>query len=247
LILKHYFKLYITLIGLVCLSLEGNLFSQDSVYVFKIKKPTSILDVSLKDTFLIKGKHYLVTIKIKEGKKRVVKVFSDSIYISRVKQDLYSIKIPRKSRVNKGMIRVHVKNEDGTVGLGEVLIYNVVEPPMPEIFVGNIKADSLIDKRYLYEYAKLNAKSEGYFVKLLSFDLITFANGNKNEFHSTNNSLTVPMKNHIQRLNVGSMIYFNNIVCLMPDGRVEVVESIRLFFDETNKYKVGKRIIYNRN
>lgn len=245
--MKHYFKTYIKTLSLVCLIFGGNIYSQDSVYVFKIKKPTSILEVSHKDTFLVKGKHYLVSIKIKTGKKRVVKVFSDSIYISRVQQDLYSIKIPRKSKINKGMIRVHVKNEDGTVELGEVLIYNIVEPPMPEIFVGNIKADSLIDKRYLYEYAKLNAVCEGYSVKLLSFDLITFTNGNKYTFHSTNNALSIPMKNHIQRLNVGSMIYFNNIVCQMPDGRIEVIESIRLFFDETNKYKVGNRIIYNRN
>jgi hypothetical protein len=184
---------------------------------------------------------------MKTGKKRVVKVFSDSIIISRVNQDLYSIKTPRKSKINKGMIRVHIKNEDGTIELGEVLIYTVVDPPVPQIYVGNIKADSLIDKRYLYDYAKLHAICEGYSVRLLSFDLITFTNGNKNQFHSTNNALTIPMKNHIQRLKVGSLIYFNNIKCKMPDGSLEVVESIRLFFDETNQYKVGERIIYNRN
>lgn len=225
--------------------LGGKSFSQDNVYVFKVKKPASMLDVSHKDTFLVKGKHYLVSIKMKEGKKRVVKVFSDSIYISRVKQDLYSVKVPRNSKISKGMIRVHIKNEDGTVELGEVLIYNIVEPPMPEIYVGNIKADSLIDKRYLYDYAKLNATCEGFAVRLLSFDLVTFTNGSKNEFHSSSNSLTIPMKNHIQRLNVGSMVYFNNIKCLMADGRIETVETIRLFFDETNKYKVGERIIYS--
>jgi len=206
-----------------------------------------MLEVSHKDTFLVKGKHYLVSIKMKTGKKKVVKVSSDSIFISRVGEDLYSIKIPRKSKISKGMIRVNVKNEDGTIGLGEVLVYEVVEPPMPQIYVGNIKADSLIDKRYLYDYAKLNAVSEGQFVQLLSFDLVTFTNGNKNEFHSGNNALTIPMKNHIQRLKIGSMVYFNNVTCRMPDGRIEVVESIRLFFDETNKYKVGERIIYTGN
>lgn len=243
----HCFRNQIFVVGLFVLLLGGNLFSQDSVYVFKIKKPSSQLVVSHMDTFLVKGQHYIISIKIKVGKKRVVKVQSDSIFISRVKQDLYSVKVPRKSKINKGMIKVHVKNEDGTVELNEVLIYNIVNPPMPEIYVGNIKADSLIDKRYLYEYAKLRAVCDGYAVRLLSFDLITFTNGKKNEFHSESNTLTIQMKNHIQRLNVGSMVYFNNIECLMPDGRVEVIESIRLFFDETNKYKVGERIIFNRN
>ncbi|MEN8928411.1 MAG: hypothetical protein ABF242_03885 [Flavobacteriales bacterium] len=245
--MAHYFKIQIVILSFLGFVLGGNGFSQDSVYVLKIKKPTSILDVSHKDTFLVKGKHYLVSIKMKEGKKRVVKAKSDSIYISRVRQDLYSIKIARNSKINKGMIRVHIKNEDGTIELGEVLIYNIVEPPMPEIYVGNIKADSLIDKRYLYDYAKLNAVCEGRQVRLLSFDLVTFTNGSKNQFHSSNNKLTIPMKNHIQRLNVGSMIYFNNIKCLMADGRVEKIETIRLFFDETNKYKIGERIINSGN
>lgn len=226
---------------LLCFSV---LRGQDSMYVIKIKKPSSSLYVSYSDSFLIKGEAYLFTIDIENGKKKIASVSSDSIYVSRVNGNKYLIKVPRKSRIGVGAINVQVRNEDGSVELYEVLTYRILEPIMPEIFVGNIKADSLIDKRYLYDYAQLKAFYKGVPVQILSFDFCTYQASEMVTLHSPNSKLTLGMKQYIQRMPPGSMIYFRNIVCLLPNGKTETVDSIRLFFDVTNKYKVGERILY---
>ena len=52
------------------------------------------------------------------------------------------------------------------------------------------------------------------------------------------------MKQKVQRMQPGSVIFFKNIQCELPSGIIETVPSVRLFFDETNQFKVGERIIY---
>lgn len=217
---------------------------QDSIYTIKIKKPNSSLIVSYTDSFLVKGETYFFTIDIEKGKKKIASVYSDSIYVSRVNGNTYMVKVARNSSIGVGAINVQVRNEDGSAELYEVLTYRVLDPIMPEIFVGNIKADSLIDKRYLYDYAQLRAFYKGVPVQILSFEFCSFQSGEMVTFQSPNSKLTVGMKHFIQRMPPGSMIYFKNIVCLLPNGKTETVDSIRLFFDETNKYKVGERILF---
>ena len=221
----------------------GVVSGQDSVYVFKVKKPKSILSISFQDSILIKGEKYLFKIKVKEGKRIVSKVFSDSLKIKKVGVDLFSVSIPRKTRISKAMLKIYLKKEDGTVYLEELKTYKIVEPEKPIIFVGDIKADSVIDKRHLYDYAKLHAVYQGLKIRVLSFELVTFANGTENKFISYNNSLTINMKQHIQKLKIGSTIYFNEVNCLLPNGKIRKVESVRLFFDETDKYKIGVGIM----
>ena len=219
-------------------------WSQDTTYMLKVKKPKSELFVSYQDTFLVKGNSYYFTIKFKEGKKRVTRILSDSIILKRVKKDVYLVHVKRHSRITRGLIRIYVQNEDGSKQLFKILDYRVVEPEMPKIFVGNIKADSVIDKRYLYDYAKLNAVYKGTKVKITSFKFCFVMDGLEDTLVSGNSSLTQEMKRKIQRLRPGSTIYFRDITCQLPSGKTEVVKSIRLFFDRTNKYLVGERIIY---
>lgn len=242
--MRYYLIRYSLLTIVIVTVCSFKVMGQDSLYVIKVKKPTSTLFVSHTDSFLIKGKTYLFTLRIENGKKRITHVLSDSIYISKIGVNQYVVKVARNARISKGIIRVHVKNEDGTKALYELLSYNIIEPEMPEIFVGNIKADSVIDKRYLYDYAKLHAYYKGKPVRILSFNFCTVKGGKMTTLSSENSSLTVAMKQLVQRLNPGSVIFFKEVVCLLPDGTTETVKSIRLFFDETNKYKVGERIIY---
>ena len=221
----------------------GIVSGQDSIYVFKVKKPASILAISFQDTFLIKGERYLFEIKVKGGKKKVFQVKSDSLKINKVGKDLFSVFVPKKTRINKAMLKIFLRNEDGSVKLDELKTFTIIEPIMPEIYVGDIIADSVIDKRHLYEYAKLHAIYKGTKIRVLSFELETFANGTENKFISSNNSLTIGMKRHIQKLNIGSEIYFKKINCLLPNGKISTVESIRLFFDDTGKYNVGVKFV----
>jgi len=231
------------ILNILILTCFGTVSGQDSVFVFKVKKPESVLSVSFKDTFLIKGENYLFEIKVKTGKKRVARVLSDSLKIRRAGKNLYSISVPKKTRIRKAMLRIFLQKEDGKIHLEKLITYKIIAPEKPIIYVGGVKADSVIDKRHLYDNAKLHGIYKGFKVRVLSFELVSFGNGNEIKMLSNNNSLTVEMKQFIQKLAIGSTIYFNNVSCLLPNGKVMKIETIRLFFDETNKYKIGNRII----
>jgi hypothetical protein len=221
--------------------------AQDSVYVFKVSKPKSHISIVPGDSVLIKGKRYLFNVWVNEGKTVVSKIKADSLKISRINKRQFSVYIPKDTRASKTILQVYEKKENGVVVLAELKEYQLQSPPKPVIFVGNVKADSLIDKKYLYKYAKLNARYKGWRVPVLSFELTTFSGGSEQKYVSNNNKLTQGMKHFIQRLAPGKVLYFKNIKCLLPSGEVEVVEQIRIFFDETNLYKVGERIIYQGN
>ena len=246
--MKHFLTPYrfITLLILVLFFQFGK--SQDTnTYVIKVKKPKSELAVSYKDTFLVKGERYLFDIRFKEGKKRVVMALSDSIEMKRISRNQYAVKVDRDSEITKGMIRIYSQNEDGSKQLYKAISYDVVEPEMPTIYIGDIKADSVIDKRYLYEYAKLNAIYKGRKVRILSFKFCPIVNGREDTLVSNSPLLTISMKKTVQKLPVGSSIFFKDVICLLPSGKTETVKSVRLFFAETNKYKVGERILYQGN
>ena len=246
--MTHCLKPYRFLLVLIIINFSQVSWSQDTnTYILKVKKPKSELVVSYVDTFLVKGERYHFVIRFKEGKKRVVMALSDSIKMKRISRNQYFVKVDRDSKITKGLLRIYAQNEDGSKELYKVITYNIVEPEMPVIFVGNIKADSVIDKRYLYEYAKLNAVYKGRKVQILGFRFCPFTNGREDTLVSNNALLTLAMKQTVQKLPIGSSIYFRDVVCLLPSGKKETVKSVRLFFAETNKYKVGERILYQGN
>lgn len=225
----------------------GIVLGQDSVYVFKVSKPKSHINITPNDSVLIKGKRYLFNVWVSEGKSVISKIKADSLIISRVNKTQFSVYVPKNTRADRTALQVYEKKENGTVVLAELKKYGLQSPPKPVIFVGGVKADSVIDKKHLYEYAELEARYEGWRVPVLSFELSTFSDGVEQKFVSENNKLTVAMKHYIQRLEPGKVLYFKDVKCLLPNGDTEIVERIRLFFDETNLYKVGERILYNGN
>lgn len=221
--------------------------AQDSVYVFKVSKPKSYINILPNDSVLIKGKMYLFTVWVSEGKSTISTIKADSLVINRESKTQFSVYVPKETKATKTVLQVYEKKENGSVVLAELKDYQVIEPPKPTVFIGGVKADSLIDKRDLYDYAKVEAEFEGWKIPVLSFGMSVFSGGVEQKFQSNNNKLTMGMKHFIQRLEPGKVLMFNNINCLMPNGEVEVVDNIRLFFDVTNKYKVGERIIYDGN
>jgi hypothetical protein len=232
---------------LLCLGLAGFVSAQDSVFVFKVSKPKSYINITPNDLVLLKGKMYLFNVWVSEGKSVVSFIKADSLLISRENKTQFSVYVPKNTQAIKTTLQVYEKKEDGSIVLAELKEYQIVESPKPTIYIGGVKADSLIDKKHLYEYSNLEARFENWKIPVLSFEMIAFSNGVEQKFTSNNNKLTVAMKHFIQRLEPGKMISFTNIKCLMPNGEVEVIENVRLFFDETNLYKVGERIIYNGN
>ena len=232
---------------ILCIGLAGFVSAQDSVYVFKVSKPKSYINITPNDSVLLKGKMYLFNVWVSEGKSLISSIKADSLMISRKNKTQFSVYVPKKTKASKTTLQVYEKKENGSIALAELKDYQLVAPPKPTIYIGGVKADSLIDKKHLYEYASLEARFENWKIPVLSFEMSTFSDGVEQKFTSENNKLTMEMKHFVQRLEPGKMISFTNIKCLMPSGDVEVIENIRLFFDETNLYKVGERIIYNGN
>jgi len=123
--------------------------------------------------------------------------------------------------------------------------YKVNRIPPPYVLVCGVKTDSVIDKQQLINDNKVMAYSTYHkmHLKVLSFDMIYVNAGKFDTLSATTNHFTLEMRRRIMVLKPGNILYFENVKCVMPDRKIVALAPIQIFINETDKYKIGSRII----
>ncbi|MES2593276.1 MAG: hypothetical protein V4608_15440 [Bacteroidota bacterium] len=124
-------------------------------------------------------------------------------------------------------------------------LYMVKKIPDPVPYVCSVKGDSVIDKLQIINDNEITAIHEftNTKVPILGFDIIIPIGGQVDTLTSNNSHFTLEMQKRIYYLKSGSVLYFENVYCAMPDGSVQKIKPFEIFVSETNKYKVGYRVI----
>jgi hypothetical protein len=123
-------------------------------------------------------------------------------------------------------------------------LFPVKRIPEPQIFVCHVKADSVIDKLQIIEENNITAFHPFYKKQLAvsGFDIV-FSNGATTErLTSSNSHFTIEMRKRIYGLKPGTLLSFENVLYIMPDGSSNTAKPFEIFVTETNKYKVGYRV-----
>jgi hypothetical protein len=120
-------------------------------------------------------------------------------------------------------------------------LYEVKRIPDPVAYVCGVKGDSVIDKMQLI-YDNIITVVHPYYklqLPVLGFDAIFSFSGQADTLTSLNNHFNLEMKKRIYYLVSGNVLYFDNVYCALPDGKILKLKPFEVFINETNKYKVG--------
>jgi hypothetical protein len=174
----------------------------------------------------IKGNKYPVVIKLEGG----TISGKDSLYTAIVEEGV------------SALLNLWEKYPDGSSKLIYTKPYKIKKIPDPVVYVCGVKGDSAIDKRQLIFENKVYAYSDYYksYIKIISFDMLFPNQELMDTLSSFSNRFTPEMRNKIWQLNQGSVVYFENIKCKMPNQQIKKLSSIQIFIVETNKYSVGE-------
>ena len=116
--------------------------------------------------------------------------------------------------------------------------------PPAQLFVCGVKQDSVIDKLQMIHENTLTVYHPFYKMDLpvAGFDMV-FANGaGVQTLTSFNAHFTIDMRRRIYYIKSGTLVYFENIYYLLPDGTKEKIDNFEVFVSDSNKYNVGFRV-----
>jgi hypothetical protein len=204
----------------------------DKIRVKKIKWEVSI--TSPDSVFWIKRDN-LVQISVKGGSNYAVNIQGGTIA---TKAGKYIVTVKEEGAAT---ISVYEKMPGKKLRVLFTKLFPVRRIPSPQFFVCGVKADSVIDKLQIINGNVVTAYHPFYKMNLpvVGFDVV-FA-GNMEKLSSANNHFTIDMRRRIYSLKSGSLLYFENIYYLLPDGTKEKTDAFEVYISETNKYKVGYR------
>ncbi len=120
-------------------------------------------------------------------------------------------------------------------------LFEVKRIPEPIPYVCGVKADSVIDKLQMVHDNVLTA-FDSFNKKVLpvvGFEMIFSFSGQSDTLKSYDNHFTLDMKRRIYYLTSGSILYFENVKCAMPDGKVKELKPFEIFVNDSDKYKIG--------
>ncbi len=230
-------KLTITLMFLIYVSPFYAQKDTSGTLVFKVRNGKNAYSVFPSDSTLFAEKDNVIKIKVRG--KRPYKVYfeggvmtgSDSIFTIRADSAVSGLLTIKETHKNESKIAFTKP-------------YKIFHIPLPYVMVSGVKADSVIDKQQLINVDKVMAYSGYYkmFLKVLSFDMIYANAGVFDTLSAETSHFTPEMKKHLYGLKSGSILYFENVKCVMRDGSARKLASIQIFINETDKYKVGYRI-----
>lgn len=120
-------------------------------------------------------------------------------------------------------------------------LYEVKKIPEPIPYVCDVKRDSVIDKLQII-YGNIVTVTHPFYkqqLPVLGFDVIfTFAES-PDTLRSFDNHFTQDMKRRLYYLNSGSVLNFENVYCMMPNGKIQKLPPFVIYINETDKYKIG--------
>lgn len=219
------------------LMLSAVVFGQPADKI-KVKKLKWEISISAADSIFWIGKANPVSIDVKGGENYAINIRGGTIskkggkYIVYVKEE------------GAATISVYEKLPAKKMRVLATKLFPVKQIPAPQLFVCGVKADSVIDKLQIINENIVTAYHPFYKVNLpvTGFDVIFSGGGKMETLRSTNNHFTLDMKKRIYSLKSGTLLYFENVYYVLPDGTKEKMDSFELFVSETNKYKVGYRV-----
>ncbi len=229
-------KKYFFIISYILLSVSARAQVKDAT--IKIKKAKWDVRVRPADSILWIDKENHVEINVEGGSNYLVNVKDGKI---KHRGNKYTLNVFTEGAE---MLTVSEKlpNKKGKTIFTK--LYQVKRIPDPVAFVCGVKSDSVIEKQQIINDNKVTAIHPFYKMELavLGFDVIFTFGGKIDTLTSTNSHFTIDMRRRIYYLTSGSILYFENIYCAMPDGRIQKIKPFEIFVTETNKFKVGYRV-----
>jgi hypothetical protein len=226
---------------LLCLLLMPTiLFAQKGVkrmVTFNLKSPKTFYTIFPSDTILLYGKPNEIKLRVSGNKKKSYSLCitngtisgSDSSYVIHVSSGLQALLV------------ITEKQPDGS--RKEVLNkrYYIKRIPEPYVLVCGVKGDSVISSNKLFRDDLLWAYSPHHNKKLkvVSFQAVLPNGESVDTLNSDVNHFTLDMRRDITKLKPGDIVYFNNIICEMPDGEKKMLKPIQIYIEDENKLKTG--------
>lgn len=213
------------------------LFSQNFVTKIKIKKTKWNVLISPADSVLWINKENQVEINVEGGDNYYVGIKGGTLKYYKSK---YWLLVPTEGAAT---LTVYEKLPNKKNKPVYTKLYQIKRIPEPVPYVCGVKGDSVIDKLQIIndnEITALHPSNKQKFA-IANFDLIVTIGGKTDTLHSPNSHFTIEMRKRIYYLESGSILYFENVYCAMPDGKLQKLKPFEIFINETNKYKVGYR------
>jgi len=207
--------------------------------VIKVKKVKWQVNITSPDSVFWIRKANPVVIDVKGGTNYAVNIIGGTIS---KKGGKYFVDVKEEGAAT---ISVYEKMPGKKLRVLFTKLFPVKKIPSPQFFVCGVKADSVIDKLQIINDNVVTAYHPFYKVQMpvTGFDVV-FANGGKTEtLSSGNNHFTIDMRRRIYSLKAGTLLTFRNVYYVLPDGTTEKMKEFEVFIAETNKYKVGYRVI----
>lgn len=202
----------------------------------KIKKTIWKISISPEtDTILWIGKNNQLEIKVEGGSNYHVEIRDGKIMN---KGNQYFIEVFTEGAAT---LTVYEKLPNKKMKPLYTKLYEVKRIPEPTPYVCGVKADSVIDKlqmvhdNILTAFDSFNKKV----LRIVGFEMIFSFSGQSDTLTSCDNHFTFDMKRRIYYLTSGSILYFENVKCAMPDGKVKELKPFEIFVNDSDKYKIG--------
>lgn len=227
------------IILLIFVSFAESQFAQDTTATIKIKKTKWKVLITSNDSILWIDKENHVSIAVEGGMNYCVNIKDGKINCNR---NNYTIQVFQEGTA---ILTVYEKLPNKRLRTLHTKLYQVKRIPDPVPYVCGVKSDSVIDKLQIIHDNIVTITHPFYKLELpvLGFEVIFSIAGKADTLTSKNNHFTMDMRKRIYYLPSGSILYFENVYCEMPDGKVKKIKPFEIFITETNKYKVGYRVI----
>jgi hypothetical protein len=211
---------------------------KDSTYVFKVRHPEMNMEVFPKDSILWIGQKNKITLRW-QGVHKIANVTLDGGSI--VGGD--STWVARVTGGKTALLSVYEDLGDKKMKLCLTKLFYIRQNPDPIISICGILADSVADKKdIIYKDKVMALLGENQLVlPVLSFRMTTKISGVADTLVSETEQFTIDMRNRIHILPEGSVLYFDRVICQMPDGKRKLLAPMSIFIAKTNKYNVGYR------
>jgi hypothetical protein len=214
----------------------GKLSAQNKT--IKVTKTIWQVNITSPDSVLWINRKNIVNIKVMGGSNYAIHINGGTIF---QRNDQYFVNVKEEGAVT---ISVYEKLPGKKMRVLSTKLFPVKRIPLPQIFVCGVRQDSVIDKMQIINDNVITAYHPFYKVNLpvVGFDMIVPAGKKTEKLSSNNNHFTIDMRRRIYGLKSGTLLYFENVYYILPDGSKEKTDAFQLFVSETNKYKVGYRV-----
>lgn len=210
-----------------------SLNAKGETIVFKIRNPKPKVEVVFKDTVMWRGEGNKLKVSV-SGKYKIKRVLLKGGNVSAGKGG-YRLFVEKGFQAN---LLVFLEAPNGKVALGYQRLLKVVDREIPIATMSSVASDSVIQKNEVIKCSQLKGRLvSGKWTKIKSFDM-KVSNGEKMlTYKSTNDILTLPMRNAVRKhIKHGSIIQFTNIRWISKEKVNKKLDDLLLFVND-NKSK----------